>query len=57
MKPKDAIKFCETHECKECPIYIYDIEKRSRIEKEDLHVMCCENLMTHPDWLKKEDEE
>ena len=51
MTEQQAIEFCETIiDCKYCPIYIYDLEKRSKYEKEVEHVACFENLISHPDW-------
>ena len=54
MTADEAVRFCASIECKYCPIYIYDIEKRSRYEKEMLHTPCCENLVSHPDWREDE---
>ena len=51
MTEQQAIEFCETIiDCKYCPIYIYDLDKRSKYEKEMQHVPCFENLISHPDW-------
>lgn len=40
---KKAIKFCEKHECKECLIHIYDLEHRTKDEKD--FVPCVDNLI------------
>lgn len=40
-----AIHFCEHTECKNCPIYINDIEHRTRHDKQDEHVPCVDNLI------------
>ena len=51
MTEQQAVQFCETIiDCQYCPIYIYDLDKRSKYEKEVGHVPCCENLISHPDW-------
>ena len=54
MTETEAIKFCESNECKYCPISIYDLDKRSREEKENLHTPCCWNLVSHPDWREND---
>lgn len=45
MDWKNSVKYCEDHECIECPIYILNLDKRSRQEKQNQHVPCCENLV------------
>ena len=40
-----AIRSCENVECKDCPIYINDIEHRTQYEREVMHVPCVENLI------------
>lgn len=41
MTLEEAVKFCEEHECEECPV----VDKRSKREKEILHIPCCVNLV------------
>ncbi len=41
MGLEEAVKFCEEHECEECPV----IEYRSKYEKEVLQFPCCFNLI------------
>lgn len=42
---KKAVHFCEETECLDCPIYINDIDHRTRYEKEVMHIPCVENLI------------
>ena len=35
MTYDDAVKFCEEHECTECDIYLKDLDKRTKHEKEN----------------------
>ena len=42
---KEAIYFCEHTECLHCPIYINNIEHRTRHDKQDEHVPCVDNLI------------
>ena len=42
---KEAIYFCEHTECLDGPIYINDIEHRTRHDKQDEHVPCVDNLI------------
>lgn len=42
---KEAIHFCENTECLDCPIYINNIEHRTRHDKQDEHVPCVDNLI------------
>ena len=56
MKPDEAVEFCESMiNCAYCPIKIYGLDRRSRYQKEIEHMMCCENLIEHPDWHAGED--
>lgn len=41
MELEEAIKFCEEHECEECPM----TEKRTEFEKKALQIPCCFNLL------------
>lgn len=41
MTWEEALKFCEEHECEECPM----IEKRTEYQKKCLHIPCCWNLV------------
>lgn len=41
---KNAVLFCENHECGECPIYINDIEHRTQEDKMDF-IPCVDNLI------------
>ena len=43
MTWEEAIKFCEEHECEECPAYIED--KRTNYQTKVLHYHCCWNLV------------
>ena len=45
MTYDDAVKYCEEHECEECEVYLKDLDKRSKHEKENLHYPCCVNLV------------
>jgi hypothetical protein len=40
-----AVRFCENVECKDCPIYINDIEHRTQYEIEAMHIPCVDNLI------------
>lgn len=42
---EQAVHFCENTECFDCPIYINDIDYRTRYEKEVEHVSCADNLI------------
>lgn len=42
---KKAMHFCERTECIDCPIYINDIDHRTRYEKEVEHISCIDNLI------------
>lgn len=42
MSLENAVRFCEDHECYECPVSV-EGDKRSDIEKWD-HTPCCINL-------------
>ena len=46
-----AVKLCEILSCKNCPVVIYNYEKRTEHEKCCLHVHCCENLVK---WIKEQ---
>ena len=39
-----ATQFCCVTECKNCPVVIYDFEKRTEYEKTCLHEPCVSNL-------------
>ena len=41
MNWEEAINFCETHECEDCPA----VEKRTEFQKKVLHYPCCWNLV------------
>lgn len=45
MTYDDAVKYCEEHECEECEVYLKDLDKRTKHEKEILHYPCCINLV------------
>ena len=45
MTYDDAVKYCEEHECVECEVYLKDLDKRTKHEKENLHYPCCVNLV------------
>lgn len=44
MNWEEAILFCESHECKDCPVYKTK-DCRSDYEKQVLHYPCCINLV------------
>ena len=44
MTWEEAIKICETHECKDCPAYELP-DCRTDYEKQQLHYPCCINLV------------
>lgn len=54
MKLDKAVKFCEEHECKECPVYINDIELRAGIEQHDMP--CCINLVRMEDYGREKED-
>lgn len=37
-------QFCCLTECKNCPVVIHGCDKRTKHEKENLHIPCCDNL-------------
>ena len=39
-----AVQFCCLTECRNCPVYIHNYDKRTKEEKCDLHEPCVENL-------------
>lgn len=39
-----TIQFCCMTECNNCPVMIHEYEKRTKNEKENLHIPCCTNL-------------
>lgn len=43
MTPKEAVRFCESIECSNCPIFKFDLDKRSE-EECKYGIYCCENL-------------
>lgn len=49
MTYDDAVKFCEDHECVECDVYLKDLDRRTKHEKENLHYPCCVNLVDTED--------
>ena len=46
MTWEEAIKYCEDHECTECPVYIEHKDMRTLDEKCNRHVTCCINLVS-----------
>ena len=40
MTMTEAVNFCETHDCDECPA----VDKRTEYQKKVLHYPCCWNL-------------
>ena len=47
MTWEEAIKYCEEHECEECPAFIED--RRTDYRKKALHYPCCWNLVDDED--------
>ncbi len=47
---KEAVDYCEKHECENCPIAIEGIEQRTKYEIEILHYPCCLNLIERESW-------
>lgn len=45
MNWKEAVEFCEEHECEECVIHKKELNIRTIHEKRILHVPCCANLV------------
>ena len=41
----EAVRYCESHGCKECIAYP-KIDCRSKFDKEILHIPCCINLVS-----------
>lgn len=41
----DAMKYCEEHECEECPVYVEKLDKRTKEERMN-GALCCENLVS-----------
>ncbi|MCM1232312.1 MAG: hypothetical protein NC489_19490 [Ruminococcus flavefaciens] len=37
-------QFCCLIECKNCPVEMHRYEKRTKHEKENIHIPCCDNL-------------
>lgn len=46
-----AVQFCCLTECKNCPVYIHNYERRTPEEKELHHDPCCSNLYK---WILEE---
>lgn len=46
-----AIRLCESIKCEECPVVLYNYEKRTEFEKQNLHIPCCYNLEK---WIEDE---
>lgn len=46
-----AVRYCETHECKDCYIYKNNLDTRTKNEYL-LHTPCCENIH---DYLERND--
>lgn len=44
-------QFCCLTECKNCPVYIHNYEKRTKYEKCNLHEPCVANLLK---WVTEE---
>ncbi|MCM1234161.1 MAG: hypothetical protein NC489_29000 [Ruminococcus flavefaciens] len=44
-------QFCCLTECKNCPVMIHEYDKRTKHEKENLHIPCCDNLYK---WIVKQ---
>ena len=42
---EQAVHFCESTECLDCPIYINNIDHRTQYEKEVEHIPCVDNLV------------
>lgn len=49
MNYNEAVSYCEEHECEECEIYLKNMDKRTKKEKEIFHIPCCINLVTKKD--------
>ena len=52
MTWEEAIKYCEEHECEECPAFIDD--KRTDYQTKVLHYHCCWNLVDKEKKMDKE---
>ena len=46
-----CVQFCCLTECKNCPVYIHNYDKRTEYEKCSLHEPCVVNLFK---WVKEE---
>ena len=46
MTQEQAIDYCETHECKECVIYINNLDTRTKDEWMS-GILCCSNLLRY----------
>ena len=45
MTYDEAVKFCEEHDCEECPVHLNGLDKRTEFDKVVGAVACCENLV------------
>lgn len=45
MTWEEAIKFCEEHECEECPVVENRQDRRTEYKKRVLQYPCCLNLV------------
>lgn len=45
MELEEAVKFCEEHECEECPVELMKLNKLTKHQKEYLHFPFCLNLV------------
>ena len=46
-----VVKLCEVLSCENCPVVIWDCDRRSARDKAVLHIPCCTQLKT---WLLNE---
>ena len=44
MTVKEAVEYCESHECENCPVYYWDNDIRTKYEQKELHYLCAMNL-------------
>lgn len=44
MTVTEAIQYCKSHECENCPVYYLANDIRTNYEQKELHYLCAINL-------------
>jgi len=47
MTAKEAMEYCESHECENCPVYYLDNDIRTNYQQKELHYLCAMNLIRY----------